>query len=180
VTFSIIGCGDSGKEWDGSGISIGVNDAAKFGHPLTYLLVCNRPQQFSSERLETIINTRPKYFYSHKSNWAEWFPEWKKLRLETWGTHRYHLVKGHYYASDTSPFIAMTLAYNLGATKIIIYGVDFKHHHIFHELNPQTNREVERYKQLVEALREQGVEVYLGAKGSALESFLTVYKKELV
>lgn len=173
MTYNIVGLGDSARNWDGTGLSIGVNDAWRWGHPTTCLLVVNAPSKFSPERLRTIIESKPKYFYSHKSYWADWFNTWKRLNLVAWyGT----LNKNQYYTADSSPFVAMTLAYNLGATKIILWGVDLINHHLFNSNNPQNAKEIERYRQLTAALREKGVEVYLGAKGSALESFLTVYK----
>lgn len=176
MTIHVVGCGETGKEWDGHGISIGVNDAWKFGKPTTYLLVCNRPDQFTAERLRTITSSTPKFFYTHKPNWSMWFPTWKRLNVVTWYGE---LRKGQYYSSDTSPFIAMTLAYNLGATKIILWGVDFINHKIFNTGNPETKREIGKYQELVNELRNQGVSVYLGCKGSAMESFLTVYHEEV-
>jgi hypothetical protein len=170
---NIIGCGQTASHWDGSGLSIGVNDAWKFGKPTNYLLLANRPLSFSSDRLQTIINSKPEKFYCDKKDWEEWFPDWIKIRLKPWyGSY----FKENFYYSNTSPFIAITLAANIGATKIILWGVDFQDHHKFNGGNPETKREIERYQELITELRAQGIETYLGAPGSALESFLPIYQ----
>lgn len=171
--FTIVGCGDSAKDWIPRGHSIGVNDAWKWGKPTDSLLVCNRPSNFNAERLKVITSSKPVNFYSHKGNWAYAFPEWKKINMVQWYGH---LVKGMHYSSNTSPFIAFTLAYNLGATEIIMWGVDFVNHKVFNPENPYRDKEVETYMQLIGALTEQGVKVWLGAEGTAFDGKIEVYK----
>lgn len=175
TTFTIVATGDSAQDWTSNGQSIGCNDAFKFGKPLDSLLICNRPETFSEERRKTILATNPKEFYSHKSNWLPYFPQWKKIRLHTWaGTlHQYNRNDGpHAYSSNTSPIIAITLAYNLGAKEIIIWGVDFQNHKIFHQGNPETKREVNVYLQVFEQLKEKGVQVWRGADGTAFDEHI--------
>jgi hypothetical protein len=74
----------------------------------------------------------------------------------------------------------MSLAYNLGATKIVLWGCDFVTHDTWTKQNPQMAIELRQYRQLVDALRREGVKVYLGCKGSLLEEFLTVDINEQV
>jgi hypothetical protein len=172
MTVDIVGTGATSQNWKQHDYSIGVNDAWKFGQPTDALLVCNRPQQFTPNRIEIIINSKPKDFFSHKANWAEWFPKWKQINLVTWyGT----LNPKQVYNSDTSPFIAISLAYNLGAKEIILWGVDFISHHIYNTGNTDTKNEVERYLQLFEALKERGVNVFVGSEGGVFERHLSVY-----
>jgi hypothetical protein len=176
MTVDVVATGQTSQNWKQHDFSIGVNDCWKLGKPIDALVVCNRPEQFSSDRFEIIKSSTPKDFYSHKSNWAEYFPKWKKLNLVTWyGT----LNPNQTYCSDTSPFIAMSLAYNLGAKKIILWGCDFKDHHIYNDFNPQTKREVERYLELISALNEKGVEVFLGTNGTAFDDKLKVYEENI-
>jgi hypothetical protein len=176
LTVDIVATGSSSKNWKQHDYSIGVNDCWKLGKPTDALVVCNRPEQFSRDRFEIIKNSTPKDFYSHKSNWSEYFPKWKKLNLVPWyGT----LHPKQIYHSDTSSFIALSLAYNLGAKKIIMWGVDLMDHHIYNPFNPQRNREVEAHLQLIGALKEKGVEVYLGANGTAFDDKLKVYNYDL-
>lgn len=170
--FTIVACGESAKEWIPHGHSIGVNDAWKWGKPTDSLLVCNRPVEFGQGRLQTIINSKPETFYSHKSNWAYAFPNWKKINLCQWYGR---LVKGQHYSSNTSPFIAMTLAYNLGAKDIILWGCDMMEHKIWNTGNPENIKEIKRHMELVEALKEQGVNVWLGKEGTAFDNLIPVY-----
>lgn len=172
MTFTIIASGDSAKDWQPHGTCIGVNDAFKFGQAFHYLLICNRPEQFSKERMAVIKKTPHERFYCNKSNWSLIFPNWIKVNLVTW----YGLLRPkQVYSSQTSPFIAISLAYTLGATRIILYGVDFHNHSTFNDSNPQTKREIETYLSLFKELKELGVEVCLGAKGSAFDGELPVY-----
>lgn len=175
--FSVVATGDSAKDWVPNGHSIGVNDCWKFSKPTDSLLICNRPQQFSADRLKIITESKPKDFYSHKSNWKEYFPLWKKVRLHTWsGTLQdWHRSDGpSAYSSNTSPLIAITLAYNLGAKDIILWGVDFRNHSMYNDNNPATKREVGVYLDVFAALKERGVNIYLGRMGSVFDSVLSL------
>jgi hypothetical protein len=170
--FTIVGCGVSAENWIPRGHSIGCNDAFKFGKPFDSLLVCNRPSEFRGGRFETIINTPCKDFYSHKPDWEKWFPKWKKISKVGWyGT----LHREQVYVSNTSPFIALSLAFHLGATEIIMWGVDFKDHKVYKEGSPETNREVSIYMELIRLMEEQGCKVWLGANGSVFDQYLKVY-----
>lgn len=169
---TIVALGETAKDWIPRGHLIGCNDAFRWGKPTDSLLVCNRPSNFTEERLKIITESKPKTFYSHKSNWAYAFPDWKKINLCQWYGR---LVKGMHYSSNTSPFIALTLAYNLGAKDIIMWGVDFKTHSLWSEENPYTKKEVDTYMELITALKEQGVKVWLGEKGGAFDNLLQVY-----
>jgi hypothetical protein len=170
-TVHIIGCGDSAKHWSGQGPSIGVNDAGKWGYKLDSLVVCNRPQQFSKERLETIINTKVENFYSWRSVWMDWFPQWTKINLVPWyGSINPKQV----YSSNTSPFIAISLAYMLGYDEIVLWGVDMSNHKVFHSHNPETQREADTYMQLINEMK--GVDVYLGANGSVFDNYIRLWK----
>jgi hypothetical protein len=174
MIYSIIACGDSAKDWIPRGVCLGVNDAAKWGKPLDALLVCNRPEQFETERLDTIINTRARFF-SNKANWVRWFPGWEKVSMVTWyGNYNPKQV----YSSGTSPFIAITLAAKLGAKDIILWGVDMLVHHIYNTKNPQTDREIRNYLQLFDALAEKEIRVWLGSKGSCFDNYLPLWPKD--
>ena len=173
MTYNIIACGETAKHWDGSGHSIGVNDSFKWGHHIEHLVVCNRPAMFSHDRAEIIKNSKPDHFYSHKSDWAQYFPKWNKLNLIPW----YGSFKlGNIYNSDTSPFIAMCLAARLGAKEIILWGCDFQNHSKFKADDPGTKREIEQYLGLIKELDEIGIKIYLDAYGTAFDNYLPIYK----
>lgn len=100
------------------------------------------------------------------------------MRLHPWnGTlHQWHRSDGpSAYSFNTSPIIAITLAYNLGAKEIILWGVDFKTHHVFNDKNPQTQKEIEVYLQVFAALKEKGVSVYRGSDGTAFDKNIISY-----
>jgi hypothetical protein len=179
TTYTIVACGSSAANWIPRGHCIGVNDAAKWGKPLDSLLCCNRPQQFNSERLQTIINTKVENFYSWKPVWSEHFPNWKKLRLLHWSGTLYDFSKDTdfpCYSSDSSPIIAITLAYHLGAKEIILWGVDMLNHHTFHPGNPYSKREMDVYLDVIGQMQNKGVKVYLGSEGSVFDNKINVYE----
>lgn len=174
MTYHIVACGETAKHWDGSGPSIGVNDASMWGHPLDYLLVINHPSKFSNEpdRFSKIINTKPRIqFYCHTTAWKQYFQAMKHL-----ATRQYtNLIrKGTNYHSKTSPFAAISLAWNLGATDIVLWGVDFANHKFFSPGKKEFNREIRMYQLFTDKLRKQGCNVFCGAEGSQLK-FLPIW-----
>jgi len=173
MTISIVACGASGAQWDGTGLAIGVNDCFKFGKRTPILLIANHFSKFPADRVETIKQHNPTKFYCDNNSWRHIFPNYAQVKLRSWdGILRKEPDRLAH--ADTSPFIAMSLAYNLGATKIVLYGVDFRTHHAYNDKSQMRIMEIRRYKQLTELLRSKGVKVYLGVEGSALDSFLTL------
>ncbi len=183
MTFTIVGCGQTASDWIPRGTSIGVNDCWKWGKPTDALLVCNRPQEFGIERLKVITSSKPKTFYTHKklAVWSFAFQNIKRLRLQNWDRNfiprmdRFPLEERVIYSSNTVSFIALSLCYQLGATEIIMWGVDFVNHNTFHTDNPETAKEVNRHLELIAALKEQGVNVWLGKEGTAFDGRVPVY-----
>lgn len=171
----VIAAGDTARHWDGSGFSIGVNDAFKWGHRLNYLVVVNHPSKFKNEpeRLSNIINAHPEKFFSHTTAWRQWYPMMTPIKLRSfWGRAN----RKHIYHSETSPFVAMSLAFHLGATDIILWGVDFVNHSIFREGSKKQQREVENYQAFIKSLEAQGTKVWCGDEGSALN--LSIWNKQ--
>lgn len=183
MTIHVIGCGESGKHWDGSGYSIGVNDAFKWGFPVNELILVNRPDKFSPDRLKTILDCYRtgnilNDVYSHKPadwNGKHFLPNYcLQLPLSPFVGR---VKRGIIYKSATSPFIAISKAFTMGASEIIIWGVDFKTHKGFTDQNKAGQNEIFQYKKLIEAIQGQyGVSFFLGAGGSALEQFVDVKK----
>lgn len=50
-------------------------------------------------------------------------------------------------------------------------------HHLFNEKNPQTKKEVGVYLEVFEALKEKGVNVWLGTNGSVFDESLKLYEQ---
>lgn len=176
MTCNIIGLGDSAKHWNGSGFSVGCNDAFKWGHKLNHLIVINHPSKFSKEpeRFKTIVESKPELFLSHTQAWRQWFPDMQHIRpSKLYG----RLRKGTYYSAQTSPFVAMSHAFNLGAIDIILWGVDMVNHKVFHETSKKQKEEIDNYNRFIKSLSKNGVNVWIGAEGSALN--LPIWKKDI-
>lgn len=178
---SIVACGDSAKEWYKvpCDLSVGCNDCVKFGHEVDYLVVVNSPLKFHprldnkyTDRLKVITDSKPKKFLCHNSNWKKYFPKAELLAFKTFiGTYR----KGRVYCSKTSPFVAITLAASLGATEIILWGVDMVSHHTYSPGKRGFSIELDYYKILFEQLEKCGVKVWIGNDNTVLKGFLPVY-----
>lgn len=173
MTYHILGCGESCSHYHGHGLSIGVNDCFKYGKQPNVLGIWNHRSKFTQDRIKTITETNPVKFYSDSDSWEKYFPNMIKVKLRSWdGILRKEADRLQH--AHTSPFIAMSLAYNLGATKIVLWGADFNTHNTWTKTNPQMAIELRQYRQFVDALRKEGVKVHLGAGGSLLEQFLTI------
>jgi hypothetical protein len=176
---NIIACGSSASKWDGQGDSIGVNDAFKWGHKLQRLVLLNNPNEFERERLEIIKKTQVETVYTC-------YREWQRpgLGLTNVIYFNYNVWQGRlkpirmgFQTSKTSPFAAISIAYNLGYDEIILWGVDFKDHPIWNQHNHNYAYEIKNYQQIAQQLKDRGVMVY-SSEPSVLK--LPIYEKQLV
>jgi hypothetical protein len=177
MIVSVIGCGESAADWHKvtCDYSIGCNDAWKFGHSTDALISANWPSKFPKHRLDIIKTSTPEVFYSHVDQWRAFFPNMVKIQLNSWDGHLYPERKNEFSSSNTSPFIAMSMGYKMGAHDIILWGVDLVNHKVYTPENPQTKVELRRFNDYVKALDLEGVKVWLGAEGSVLK--LPVWKE---
>src|SRR5690606_14880900 len=105
--------------------------------------------------------------------WRQWYPMMTPIKLRSfWGRAN----RKHIYHSETSPFVAMSLAFHLGATDIILWGDDFVNHSIVREGCKKQQREVENYQAFIKSLEAQGTKVWCGDEGSALN--LAIWNKQ--
>ncbi len=168
MTIQIIASGPSGAMWDGTGYSIGVNDCEKFGKPVNRLIVVN--SDFEPEREVFIRKSRaPDGFFSQLPCW-ESHPNFKDIGIMKAFTNR--VEKGKLYHSTTSPFIAMSMAFNMGASEIVLYGVDFIGHPIVKE--DSLLREVDTYLRFIECLQNQNCLVSLGTGFGVFKHLLPI------
>lgn len=165
--ITILGCGETGAQWDGQGPCIGVNDCEKFGKRVDYLLLVNARGKFAPARLKTIEASRPKMCFSNLNRWGEIFSNFKHIPIVSWsGTE---IKPKTVYHSKTSPFVAISLAYCLGYSEAVLYGVDFKTHHAFAPGKPDFEYEKIRYERFCQMLDERcGFKVFLGVEWSNL------------
>ena len=159
-SISIIGCGETASQWDGRGMSIGVNDCWRFGKATNILIVVNSKKQFDDERLKYIVNAAPEHFYTHLKEWRYEFSEkcFKLLDDSNFAKWRGKLTYKIQH-SKTSPFVAISLAYQLGYKEIKIYGADFNTHKVYSDDSKELQAELKNYKQLFEALKAKGVTI---------------------
>jgi len=64
----------------------------------------------------------------------------------------------------------------LGASEIVLWGVDFISHSVFRPGSQYLKTELFAYKKLIEGIESYGVKVYLGAEGSSLQEFVEIKK----
>jgi hypothetical protein len=177
MIVSVVACGSSASEWFKTtcDYSIGCNDAFKWGHKFNALALFNHRTKFTRERQDTILKTRPVKLFTNCLSWVDFFPDYQLVKLRSYDGILYKNCDRH-VSADTSPIIAMSLAVCKGAKKIILWGCDYKNHHIYSEQNPHTKEEIRKYKGFTELLAVVGVETFIGAEGSALGEFLPIYK----
>lgn len=180
MTIHVVASGETGSKWDGIGPSIGCNDAAKWGHKLDFLLLLNGPNQFQYSRLETIIKSTPKKVYTNMpSVWEKYFPNCNRVFLRRWSAGD-KLNPNYTYHSGTSPFVAISLAYSWGFNKIVLWGVDLVNHERFGIGKTKHFQELQKFRTFAQALKEKDVKVFIGSRGTAMDSFLPVWDKESV
>jgi len=75
--------------------------------------------------------------------------------------------------SITSPFVAVHLAYKLGAKNIVMWGVDFNTHPNF-DTDSLRNRALKDFGNLRKKLNERGVNFYVGHEMSMFSSILPI------
>lgn len=180
MTISIVACGQSAKDWHKTpcDLSIGVNDCLKFGHQVDWLVVVNAINKFTpkpkngwTDRLFTITRSRPKRMFCHNGAWKQFFPSAELLQLNPF---RGTVKKGKITHSKTSPFVAINLAYDAGATNIVLWGVDFLDHP--NVKDKLLKDELLKYQQLFEALEGKGVKCWIGSPDTVLRECLEVWK----
>jgi len=174
VTVHIIGCGSSASNWDGHGNSIGVNDCWKFGKPTGSLLLLNRKATFTPDRINVIEESKPTLFYSNLEEWRKPFRDMRLITTTRWNNV---LLDNVIYHSKTSPFCAISLAFNLGYRTMILWGVDFVDHPHWSPGKHGFDNEKLMYHSFIKVLKTKGAKVYAGCYGSTLE--LPIYDRDI-
>lgn len=180
MTCFVIGCGDSGKDWftHPHDVSIGSNDSIKHGRDTDYLVLINALQGFKreKERLDLIQSSKAKIL-TNSDSWKSMFRDYEKIKLVTF--HKY-LKKGMVYSSKSSPFVAASIAFNMGAKDIVLWGVDMNTHHLFNPENKLRDYEVRKFESLAKLMKAQGTMMCVSSAESALSKVLPVYRLERV
>lgn len=173
MTISVIGCGSTAEGWFNtpSDLSIGVNDCLKWGKNTDWLVVINR--KFDKEREDLIINSNPKRFFTTIYYWNKLFSHAETLRLQRFSKH---VKKGHVYSSKTSPFVALSLAFNAGASDVIMFGTDMNDHPVIKD--KLRDYELRQFERFCREIAKQGCQTWVSSEESKLSEFLPLWKKE--
>lgn len=136
MEIDVIGCGESALKYTNTGnLTVGVNDCNKI-YPVDYLVCVDLPKSFQKERLRTILNSRPKKFFSQLQEWHSLILNFQKIKFSIGsGVLSDFDNKETVCYSNNSTFVAVVIAYKLGAKEINLYGADFNTHPNFIDNN---------------------------------------------
>jgi len=179
-TVFVIGCGESAKGWFNHdyNLSIGVNDCLKFSRDTDYLVLIDSLHGFKNEpeRVKIISQSKAKVL-SFSDTWRKVFPKYERLRLQGFGKH---LKKGHVYSSKSSPFVAASVAFNMGAKDIVLFGIDMKTHQALKEGSKLLDYELRNWERFTRMMAEQGTQCWVSSEVSVLSKFLPVWKSPVI
>jgi len=169
MKIDVLGLGESLKEFKPSdNKTIGVNDIFKH-HSVDYLVCVDKPGRFTKERLNTILNSDVKKFYTHLNEWSRLKIKVQIIKLNGVRGSLNGIEEDVFCYSNNSTFVAVVLAYKMKAKQINIYGADFNTHPNFKDSLLDTA--LKDFKQLFDYLKEQDVEINV-ANGSKLKELI--------
>ncbi len=172
----VCGCGVSLRDLPAEPgcLSIGVNDVGRHFDP-DYLVVVNPPQDIPPDRLRAILDTRARAVFTQYADLQPHHAPRVGITLGRYGgTDVTNPAVLHY--TQNSPYVALCLAIQMGATRIGLIGVDFTEGHFFgptgaHPLSPRLRQIDAEYARLRDAARERGVEIVNLSTVSRLTAF---------
>jgi len=171
MTIHVIGKGES-KEFfkhDGN-ITIGVNDVNKWIK--TDHIVVVDPMDAYKEGHETYRSSNAMFWSQLEDN-KNYVKNFTLIDLARGRGVLEDFDSEKFVYSITSPFVAVHLAYKLGATKIVMWGVDFNTHENFNT-DSLRNRALKDFGNLRKKLNERGCELYVGNEISMFSSILPI------
>lgn len=152
-------------------VRVGVNDIFKY-LPVDYLVLLDHPESFTPERLQIIEDSTPFVTYSDLQSW-EHMPNYRRIfkggnpgEAKTVA----NLMAMPFHVDST--YTATAIAYNLGASKIVLWGVDFTNHHLGQNYREQILR---AYSSMFTELAALKCQLYIGYKDSLLSEVLPVH-----
>lgn len=170
---SIVALGSSAQDWHKvkCDLSIGVNDALRWGHDVDQLVIVNFPRKFTPERMKYILSTKAK-IWIHTSVWKTYFPNAVLLRLSPFTGF---IRKDHIYSTKTSPMVAMSLAIKQGAKDIILWGIDFQNHRSYTDKTKDGIHEIKNYLKFFEQVKKLGINIWRGADNTAFDLYVPLW-----
>ena len=171
-TIDVLALGESVHAYrDKGNVTIGVNDIFRF-YPVDFLVIADPPSRFVQERKSVILNSTPKRFFSSFDDWRQLVNNFKILKL-TKGRGRLDKFDSEICFSNNSPFIAVCLAYHMGAKRIVLHGVDLKSHPALSRPN-MLAASLKDYDNLNKALLKRNVDLFISSPMSELNKVVRV------
>lgn len=177
MTVDVLALGESLSDYKHTGnITIGVNDIYSRGIKTDYLVLVDPPGRFEPDRLKSILDSKPKYFYSNNIEWSSMVSNFRHMKLSNIRYSLKDLDEPYIYPySNNSAFSACVLAYKIGAKEIITWGADFNTHAVLSK--PETKQRIkDTFKDLRKALNIRGVKLICGSKESILSEVLPTFQ----
>lgn len=175
ATVVVCGCGESLNTLRDPArvLTIGVNDVGRRFTP-DYLVVVNPRSQFAPDRWPHVAATQAKAVFTQLPDPGLAHPQVVRFRLGRAGGTDF-ADPGVLHHTRNSPYVAVGLAVQMGATRIGLLGVDLTDHHFFgptgrHPLAHRLAQIDLEYGRLAAALRERGVELVNLSASSRLAS----------
>lgn len=155
-------------------LTIGVNDVPKAFNP-KYLVVTDHVTRFAGKRKDIVMSSKVDAFFTCVKGWSH--PRLVHFNLGTRALKNLDSPNLVDYFLN-SPYVAVNIAYKMGAKKIGLIGVDFTNGHFY---NPNDGAHPlmkmnylikinEAYRILHDELKKRGVELYNLSPNSKLES----------
>ena len=84
-------------------------------------------------------------------------------------------MRGFVLSSVTTPIICISMAIKMGATEIIVYGLDMLNHKTYRVGTKLGDREFNKYKLFFKECERLNIKVWRGADGTAFDLTLPKY-----
>lgn len=174
MKIHILGLGDTLKHYTPDGnITIGVNDIHS-RIKTDYVVCVDVPSAFTKKRFTTIAKTECKGFYTQLNDWSNYVQNVNIIEFNSGRGLLHHLDNDKFCYSNNSPYIACILAYKMGATDIVLWGVDFIDHP--HINGSPRDKALRDYKSLFLELQKRGVKLSVGHAHSSLSTIFRTKK----
>lgn len=156
--------------------SIGVNDAAAHFQFIRHLVIVDKPDVFSAERLRDIRGKTPSgtRVYSNVREWSYTFRDFTPLTFQKARGDCSTLNDPNCVPQSLcSPFVAACVAWShLRARTVVMHGVDISGHSILSKAQHTIFR---HFRALHDAFRKNGGQLYIGHRECPMSEFLPVY-----
>lgn len=177
-SFVVCACGSSLNDYTdfNNHVTIGVNDAGTKVW-CKYLVIVNEPKTFKWNRWPSVKMNNSDFVFTHLSDLPIDNPEGRRIVINL-GKYEGLDLDNHGFIDYTtnSPYMAIIIAYQMGARKIALVGVDFTPNHFFaetgdHVIMREIERVKEQYSNLGKSLISKGIKIANLSQTSLIETW---------